>query len=113
MSRPRHLPLETPAGEVAGSFGPERPLIDIRSERERDLGYPEGSIALAPDLLLQNVRGGAGAGCRGAFVICSEGERSEKLVTELRAGGLEGFSSVAGGFRAWREAALPSVFPAF
>ncbi len=111
MGHPRDLPLETPVREVADSFGPEHPLIDIRTGRERNLGYPEGSTVLGADELLQNVRAGTGTGCRGAFVICAEGERSEKLVSVLKADGFGNFSSVSGGFHAWREAALPAIFP--
>jgi molybdopterin/thiamine biosynthesis adenylyltransferase len=47
----------------------------------------------------------------GGYILCAEGVRSRKLVEQLRAGGMDSYFSVAGGFSAWTQAGLPTDYP--
>jgi len=111
MTRQHETPVETPVQAAAHSTCPSRPLIDIRTPRERQLGVPTGAISMdAGELRLSLEREEFPAG--GGFIICAEGIRSLAAVQQLRAAGFLGFSSVAGGFQAWQQAGLPVGYPA-
>lgn len=112
MKEPLQAPLETPVEEAAGASCPSRPLIDIRSGNERQTGAPTGAVEMDADDLLSQCRGGDDARIRAGFVICAEGGRSKALVSRMREEGVHGFSSVAGGVRAWTAAGLPVGYPA-
>jgi molybdopterin/thiamine biosynthesis adenylyltransferase/rhodanese-related sulfurtransferase len=112
MSESFKMPVETPVEDAAGVFCPSRPLIDIRTVEEGQLGFPTGAISMSAKELLQQCRKNREGGIRGGFVICAEGERSKAVVLQLREMGLEDYSSVAGGFQAWVNAGLPVGYPA-
>lgn len=107
----RHsAPLEVPAEDAGKAFCPNRPLIDIRTERERRAGIPSGALAMNAEKLLDKC-GGDDSRFSGGYVICAEGVRSLKAVQVLRERGCHGFSSVAGGYQAWVTAGLPVIYP--
>jgi len=106
------MPVETPVEEAGGKFCQARPLIDIRTEQERQAGLPTGAVCMSARDLLQQCRENRGAGIRSGFVICAEGVRSRAAVLQLRKEGFDGFSSVAGGFQAWLSTGLPVGYPA-
>ena len=112
MNERHTAPLETPVSEVADQVSETCPLFDIRTVTERQTGAPVGSIALSVEELLTKVRESAPDVKLRGWVMCSEGLRSLAAVKQLWALGGTGFSSVAGGFRDWREAGLPVAFPA-
>lgn len=105
------LPVEIQAEEAGALVCPQRPLIDIRTAEERQLGAPTGAQAMNPGELLDRCRNGAGLENPVGFIMCAEGVRSRETVLQLRKLGFEGFSSVAGGFRSWVDAGLPAVYP--
>jgi molybdopterin/thiamine biosynthesis adenylyltransferase/rhodanese-related sulfurtransferase len=100
------------AEEAARAVCPDRPLIDIRTTQERQLGVPGGASLMAADDLLDQCSREPRTASRGGFVICAEGVRSKSVVLQLRKLGYAGFSSVAGGVRAWAAAGLPLDYPA-
>jgi molybdopterin/thiamine biosynthesis adenylyltransferase/rhodanese-related sulfurtransferase len=102
------IDLEVAVQEAAGLACPDRPLIDIRSSLERQTGVPSGALSLAAESLMQSVPGEAPAG---GYILCAEGLRSRQFVEQLRARGFDSFYSVAGGFRAWTQASLPTDYP--
>ncbi len=112
MSKPTSVPLETAAMEAADLICDDRPLIDIRSDRERELGVPDGAVTMSLDSLLEQCLNPGQRGLAAGYVICAEGVRSLKAVKRLRESGFDTFSSVSGGFKAWRDAGLPATFPA-
>jgi molybdopterin/thiamine biosynthesis adenylyltransferase/rhodanese-related sulfurtransferase len=112
MSESFEMPVETSVEDAAGVFCPSRPLIDIRTAEESQLGFPTGAVSMSPEELLQRCRKNRGGGIQGGFVICAEGVRSQAVVLQLREMGIDGFSSVAGGFQAWASAGLPVGYPA-
>jgi len=111
MNQHHDLPVETTVQEAAGKMCPARPLIDIRTTRERELGLPAGAVSMSAQDLLRQCKNDHGE-TRGGFVICLEGVRSKAIVLQLKKAGFNGFSSVAGGFQAWASAGLPVDYPA-
>lgn len=111
MTGPKHAPEEVSAKEAGRLAADRHPLIDIRTERERLSGTPCGSVAVSHESLIQKNRGNTGNKAAGGLLICDSGERSLRLVHELRELGQFGFSSLTGGFKAWREAGLPVDAP--
>jgi len=112
MNQPRNAPVETPVEHAAAGACPNRPLIDIRSLRERDLGIPGGAIHSSPEKLLELYGKSTPDEIAGGFIICAEGIRSKALVLKLRTLGFENFTSVAGGFQSWAATGLPVEYPA-
>jgi molybdopterin/thiamine biosynthesis adenylyltransferase/rhodanese-related sulfurtransferase len=100
-------PEETAPLEAHLQASDDQPLIDIRSARERLAGVPEGSIAMDPEELLDSFSGSRNGSIQSGFILCAEGIRSLDLVRRLKERGRPEFSSVAGGFFAWRDAGLP------
>jgi len=112
MNERHTAPIETPVGEIVDRISAACPLYDIRNENERQVGMPPGSVALSVEELKERVgKSGPDAELAG-WVMCSEGVRSLLAAKELRSLGGSGFSSVSGGFNAWREAGLPVDYPA-
>jgi len=111
MTQHYELPVETSAQDAAGSLCPARPLIDIRTPQERELGIPAGAVGMNAEDLLRQCKNDGG-GIKGGFVICLEGIRSKAVVLRLKEAGFNGFSSVEGGFQAWVSAGLPVGYPA-
>jgi molybdopterin/thiamine biosynthesis adenylyltransferase/rhodanese-related sulfurtransferase len=98
--------LEITAAEACDQACPTHPLIDIRSDGERQAGIPAGAIAMTADAVLEQAGRGGEAGAD-RYVICAEGVRSLDLVERLHRLGHRGYRSVAGGFLAWQAAGLP------
>ena len=103
--------VESAVEEAAGAFCPQRPLIDIRTKEERQTGMPTGAISISAEDLAARCRKNGGE-IEGAYVICAEGVRSRAAVLKLKEQGVDGFSSVTGGFKAWLNAGLPVSYPA-
>ena len=102
------IAVELPVHEAAALVCPDRPLIDIRSALERQTGVPSGAISIDAEAFL---RSGPGEAPASGFILCAEGVRSRQLVEQLRERGIDTFFSVAGGFRAWTQAGLPTGYP--
>ena len=111
MNQQHDLPVETTVQEAAGKVCPARPLIDIRTTRERELGLPVTAVSMSAQDLLRQCKNDQGE-IKGGFVICLEGIRSKAVVLQLKEAGFNEFSSVAGGFQAWESAGLPVGYPA-
>lgn len=110
MADPTQLPEETTVESCYGSLDSGSGLIDIRLAAERQLGALETALVMSFEEVLSACRAGELTGGR-HYVICQAGVRSLELVRRLKAEGFEGFSSVAGGFRAWVEAGFPVETP--
>ncbi|MBT8052715.1 MAG: molybdopterin-synthase adenylyltransferase MoeB [Xanthomonadales bacterium] len=110
MSKQRETDIEIPVRDAAKSACPSRPLIDIRTPEERQLGIPVGSIRMSAGEVLQCCRDDDRFAARGAFIFCSEGVRSKTTVLQLRRAGFTGFTSVTGGFNAWKSSGLPTEY---
>lgn len=99
--------LEISASEACDKACPAQPLIDIRSDRERQAGVPAGAIPMTPDAVLEQAESSSTETDNHRYVICAEGVRSLDLVDRLHRMGHSAYRSVAGGFLAWQAAGLP------
>jgi len=111
MDKPARPSLEISATEAQAQACPMRPLLDIRTARERQAGAPVGAVPMSLAELRDQCRNAEPETQRRGFVICAEGVRSLKLVRQLAVEGFEGFHSVTGGFLAWQQAGLPVSSP--
>jgi molybdopterin/thiamine biosynthesis adenylyltransferase/rhodanese-related sulfurtransferase len=111
MNQHHDLPVEMTVQEAAGKMCPARPLIDIRTTQECELGLAAGAVSMSAQDLLRQCKNDRGE-IKGGFVICLEGIRSKAVVLQLKEAGFNDFSSVAGGFQAWESAGLPVGYPA-
>ena len=111
MSKKTNRQLKVSVEEVARLSCSVKPLIDIRTTREMKIGVPLGAIAMTADEVLSKYSSTGENAVQGAYILCAEGVRSLALVQQLRSRGLNDFFNVAGGFRAWTEAGLPTVYP--
>ncbi len=111
MSDKTDSKIEVSVEDAARLSCPVKPLIDIRSPLEMKRGVPSGAVAMTADEVLSKYPGAGENTVQGAYVLCAEGVRSLTLVQQLRSRGLNDFFNVAGGFRAWTEAGLPTVYP--
>lgn len=107
----KYGPIEVSVQEARKRASPDRPLIDIRSDREREQGIPAGALVIDTESLLRQSSGTPGLALKGAYLLCGKGMRSRNAAEALRAEGLGDFVSVAGGFRAWSDAGLPVDYP--
>jgi molybdopterin/thiamine biosynthesis adenylyltransferase/rhodanese-related sulfurtransferase len=105
------IQLELPVGEVAGLACPDRPLLDIRSAAEKQTGVPGGAVSITAEDLIIQLQSDPDRAQAGGYIMCAEGVRSRQLVEQLKARGIDGFISVAGGFKAWTLAGLPAGYP--
>jgi molybdopterin/thiamine biosynthesis adenylyltransferase/rhodanese-related sulfurtransferase len=108
MPESRTRSEEIPAREAHEASCPQRPLFDIRDERERAAGLPVGAVPLPPEDLLERFGKPTPQSAAGGFILCAEGVRSLELVRRLRRRGIDGFQSVQGGYIAWQSAGLPT-----
>ena len=111
MTKKTDRAIEVTVEESARLACPVKPLIDIRTPLEMQLGVPRGATAMTVDEVLHTFAADGGAKEQGAYILCAEGVRSLTLVKQLKGRGLEGFLSVKGGFQAWSEAGLPVGYP--
>jgi len=109
MSAPRNEAFEISVADAHRAACAERPILDIRTPPERQVGAPAGAVVHTTQELLARCRDDPGFARRGGAVLCAEGVRSLDLVRRLHALGHTGFRSVQGGMNAWRAAGLPVV----
>jgi len=111
MSKKTDRQIEVTAPEAARLACSVTPLFDIRTPLEMNRGTPFGAVAMTGDEVLSKYSSAGENTVQGAYILCAEGVRSLALVQQLRSRGLNGFFNVAGGFQAWTEAGLPTVYP--
>jgi molybdopterin/thiamine biosynthesis adenylyltransferase/rhodanese-related sulfurtransferase len=109
--KPESTAIETLPQQAQALQSAETPLLDIRSEQERMVGTARYAVACSNEEILSRARSRAANRLVGGYIICAGGVRSRTLVGQLRQEGFDGFFSVAGGFKAWREANLPADYP--
>ncbi len=84
-------------------------LLDVRDPDEYREGHVEGSLHISRGLLEFKVQGLITNPDEDIVVYCAAGLRSILAAQTLKAMGYTAVSSMAGGFRAWREAGYPVV----
>lgn len=83
-------------------------LIDVREGDEYAMGHPGGAIHLSRGVLELRIEGLVPDPSAPILCCCGGGSRSALAADSLQNMGYTNVASVAGGFRAWKQAGLPT-----
>jgi phage shock protein E len=83
-------------------------LIDVRESDEYTKGHARGAVHLSRGVLELRIEGLVPDPTTQILCYCGGGSRSALAAESLQKMGYTNVASVAGGFKAWREAGLPS-----
>jgi rhodanese-related sulfurtransferase len=83
--------------------GEDVALIDVREDREWNLGHIPGAVHMSRGTLEQKIERTVPRG-RKVVLYCAAGNRSSLAVEMLKQMGYTDVSSMRGGFRAWVDA---------
>ena len=84
-------------------------LIDVREEDDWRDGHAEGAKHLSRGVIEMEIEDAAPDLKKPIICYCGGGSRSALVAESLQKMGYENVRSLAGGFRAWKEARLPSA----
>jgi molybdopterin/thiamine biosynthesis adenylyltransferase/rhodanese-related sulfurtransferase len=91
---------------------PEAPLLlDVRTDRERNVSYIPGSVHLPMAEVESRIRDVAPDPSRPILTYCATGRRSLDILPTLDALGYESGASIAGGIVAWQARGYPTESP--
>ena len=82
-------------------------LIDVREPDERAAGTPRSSIGMSRDEIGQAISSVAPDRSTPLITVCASGQRSKLAREQLIELGYVDVTSIAGGFRRWRDLGLP------
>ena len=100
---------ETTVAEVRGDLesGVEFVLVDVREDREWRAGRAAGAIHLGKGVIERDIESAIPELDRKIVLYCGGGYRSALAADALQQMGYTNVLSLAGGWRAWNEAAMP------
>ena len=82
-------------------------LIDIREKDEVKSGSPKGAIRVSKGLLEMQIENFIDEPEKDIYLICASGNRSVLAAKSLLDLGYKNVYSVQGGFKAWKDQAIP------
>jgi rhodanese-related sulfurtransferase len=91
--------------------GERHVLIDIREESEWNAGHAAGAIALGKGILERDIEATVPDLDECVVLYCGGGYRSALSAEALQKMGYQRVYSLAGGWRAWREAGMETAGP--
>ncbi len=94
---------EAEAQQRAGAL-----LVDVREADEFARGHAAGALHLSRGVLELKIEQAAADADAPIICYCGGGKRSALAAESLQRMGYSNVASLAGGFRAWREASLPT-----
>lgn len=86
-------------------------IIDVREESEWNAGHAEGAIHLSRGIIEQKIEEAIADPKTPIVCYCGGGNRSALVADSLQQIGYTNVYSLEGGFRAWKEADLPTTKP--
>jgi len=84
-------------------------LIDVREEEDWKEGHAHGAKHLSRGVIEMEIEDEIPDPKKPIICYCGGGSRSALVAESLQKMGYENVRSLAGGFRAWKEAGLPSA----
>ena len=84
-------------------------LVDVREESEWAAGHAAGAIHLGKGIIERDVEERVPDKATRLLLYCGGGYRSALAADNLQRMGYTNVASVAGGWRAWTEASLPTT----
>jgi rhodanese-related sulfurtransferase len=99
---------ETSVGEALGRVSEGRArLIDVREDREWEAGRARGAEHLGRGVIERDIERAVPDKTAELILYCGGGYRSALAADNLRRMGYTNVYSLAGGWKAWREAGAP------
>lgn len=92
---------------VLRESGAEHVLIDVREESEWRAGHAAGAVHIGKGIIERDIETRVPDADRLLILYCGGGYRSALAADALQRMGYRRVRSLAGGWRAWREAGLP------
>ena len=86
---------------------PEAKLVDVREDNEWDTGHAAGAIHLGKGIIERDVEVTIPDKTTEVFLYCGGGYRSALAADVLQEMGYTNVFSMAGGWKAWKEADAP------
>ncbi len=87
----------------------EAVLVDVREADDWREGHADGAKHLSRGVIEMEIEDAAPDPKKPIICYCGGGSRSALVAESLQKMGYENVRSLAGGFRAWKEAGLPSA----
>ena len=84
-------------------------LIDVREEEDWKEGHAHGAKHLSRGVIEMEIEDMVSDPTKPIICYCGGGSRSALVAESLQKMGYENVRSLAGGFKAWKEAGLPSA----
>ena len=84
-------------------------LIDVREEEDWREGHAEGAKHLSKGIIEMEIEDAVPDPKKPIICYCGGGSRSALVAESLQKMGYENVRSLGGGFRAWKEAGLPTA----
>ena len=91
--------------------GDETRLIDVREDNEWDAGHAAGAEHLGKGIIERDIEERVPDKDAPLILYCGGGYRSALAADTLRQMGYTNVASMIGGWRAWKEAGLPTEEP--
>ena len=104
-SRIREVTVHEATGRLAAGEGVR--LIDIREDHEWDAGHAAGAEHLGKGIIERDIEEAVPDKNAEIILYCGGGYRSALSADALQRMGYTNVFSMAGGWRAWKEAGLP------
>ena len=83
-------------------------LIDTREDREWDAGHAAGAVHMSKGVIERDVETQIPDKSKTLVLYCGGGFRSALVADALQKMGYTNVASMAGGFKAWKDAGLPT-----
>ena len=87
-------------------------LVDTREESEWTAGHARGAVHLGKGVIERDIEGAIPDTSKKIIIYCGGGYRSALAADALQRMGYTNVFSLAGGWRAWKDAEMPVEVPA-
>lgn len=105
LSRVREITVEEVRGDQESSV--DFVLVDVREDSEWDAAHASGSIHLGKGIIERDVETVIPETDKKIVLYCGGGYRSALAADALQKMGYKSVFSLAGGWRAWKDAGMP------
>src|SRR5262249_48886234 len=99
---------EISASEAAKELSGGALLIDVREAADFDKEHAAGAVHLSKGVVEMKIEHHVPCISTGIICYCGGGSRSALVADSLQTMGYENVRSMVGGFKAWKEAGLPT-----
>jgi rhodanese-related sulfurtransferase len=105
LSRVREISVEEVRGDIESSV--DFVLVDVREDSEWAASHATGAIHLAKGIIERDIETVIPEVDKKVVLYCGGGYRSALAADSLQQMGFQSVFSLAGGWRAWKDASMP------